>query len=172
MDERNNFNLTHWPIVYLKSISGNNITDESFEDFKKMYLELLVKAKKNNEKIILICNINTSGNIPLKYIMKQAQFNKEIYKFNKEFVKGVCILCKDKSFKNILNLYFSVAKPAAPFKLCRSYEKANKYLNEIFNVNFKTEIFENVIEEESNTESSDDKDNEDGLCNSFNETTI
>jgi hypothetical protein len=161
MDKTNNFNLDYWPVVYLKSMNGSSITDESFNDFKKMYLELLVKAKNNNEKIILICNINTTEPIPMKYIMEQAKFNKEIYDSNKKYVKGVCILCKDKNFKNILNLYFTIAKPAAPYKLCRSYEKANKYLNEILNINFKAEIFENNIENESNTDSSDDKENED-----------
>jgi len=173
-DAKNNFNLDNWPIVYLKTINGNNITDESFEEFKKMYLELLVKAKKNNEKMILICNLNTSGSLPLKYIMKQAQFNKEIYKYNKEYVKGVCILCKDKSFKNILNLYFSVAKPAAPFKLCRTYEKSNKYLLENFNVKFDVSIFENDIMEHSfKSESESTDSNEDSELNTnFNEISL
>ena len=147
-DATTNFNVDRWPIVYLKAISGNSITDDSFESYKKMYLELLVKAKKNNEKMILICNLNTSGNLPLKYIMKQAQFNKEIYKFNKEYVKCVCILCKDKSFKNILNLYFSVAKPAAPYKLCRSIEKANKFLLDSFKINFDVNVFEKDVKED------------------------
>lgn len=150
-----NFNLNNWPIVYFK-LSGDAICEDSFEEYKKYYLNLLIKSKNENVKIILICNLNNSGNLPLNYVMKQAQFNKEIYKFNKEYVKCVCILCKDRSFKNILNLYFTVSKPAAPYKLCRSFSKINKYLNEKFAVTFDTNIFDenfnNDIEEEEEEE--------------------
>ena len=97
--------------------------------------------------------LNNTGNVPLNYIMKQAQFNKEIYKFNKEYLRCVCILCSDKNFKNILNLYFSVNKPAAPFKLFRSFSKVNKYLDEKFNIKFNLRVFDingatNITEEE------------------------
>ena len=127
-----NFNLENWPIVYFKS-NNTPINDESFEEYKKYYLNLLIKCKKNNEKMIIICdliNFNNNESMPIKYLLKQSQFNKEIYKFNKEYLKCVCIICKNKNFKNILNIYFSLAKPAAPFKLCRSYDKSTLYLIE------------------------------------------
>lgn len=138
-----NFNLEYWPIIYLK-ISNNEMNDELFEEYKKYYLTLLLRCKRNNERIILICNLNDFTNdIPLKYIMGQIEFNKEIYKFNKEYLMCVCILCKNKSFKYILNMYFSFAKPAAPFKLCRSYSKANLFIKEKSNIDFDVSIYEN-----------------------------
>ena len=82
--------------------------------------------------------------MPPEYIMKQSYFNREIYKFNKDYVKTVCILCNDKNLKNILNLYFSVNKPAAPYKLCRSFDKINKYLNQNFKINFDSNILEEL----------------------------
>ena len=120
--------------------------------------------------MVLICNLNNTGNVPLNYIMKQAQFNKEIYKFNKEYLRGVCILCSDKNFKNILNLYFSVSKPAAPFKLCRSFSKVNKYLDEKFNIKFDSHVFDingaiNIAEEEEELDEAND-------ANEANEATL
>lgn len=143
----NNFNLEHWPIVYFKS-GGVPINDESFEEYKKYYLNLLVKCKRNNEKMVLISDLNNSKEFQLNYVIKQAQFNKEIYKFNKEYVVCVCILCNNSNFtnlKNILNLYFTMIKPAAPFKLCKSFDKINKYLiqnNIIFDSNIFNKLYE------------------------------
>jgi hypothetical protein len=139
-----NFNLDYWPIVYFKS-SGNSVDDESFEEYKKYYLNLLIKCKKNNEKMILICNLNKLTSYPIEFVAKQAEFSKQIYNFNKLYLKCVCILCKDKSFKNILNLFFTFVKPASPYKLCRSFNKVNKYLSEKFNNNFDTNIFDDTI---------------------------
>ena len=152
-----NYNLENWPIVYFKP-TNNKINDESFEDYKKMYLSLLVRCKKNKEQIILICNLDNSCNLPLNFVIKQAKFNKEINKFNKEYIKSVCILCKDNGIKNILNLYFTICKPVVPYKLCRSFNKINKYLMEkhdisfnsnVYDENYKIEdIMEEIVEEE------------------------
>ena len=139
-----NFNTEFWPVVYLKVDNSIEITDEIFEEYKKKYLSLLVSCKRAGEKIALICDLNdynNTENIPIKYIMKQVQFSKETYKFNKEYLNGICILCKSKTFKNILNMYFAFSKPAAPFKLCRSNEKANIFLKDKCKVNFDVSIF-------------------------------
>ena len=147
------FNLEHWPVVLL-STDNNELNDESFDNYKRNYINLLLKCKNEGTKIILICSLNTNGNIPIKYIAKQSEFNKEMYNYNKEYVKCVCILCKEKSFKNILNLYFTMAKPATPYKLCRSIEKVNKYLNEVMKINFNANVYNiannECLEEEEN----------------------
>jgi len=136
------FNIEKWPIVYFTANGDNQMKDEYFEDFKREYLSLLVRSKKNNEQIILICNINSSGNFEMTNIMKFAKFNKEIHAFNKAYVKCVAILCGDKSFKNILNLYFTFAKPASPYKLCRSHLKVDKYLKEKCGITFESIYFD------------------------------
>ena len=139
-----NFNTEFWPVVYLKVDNNIELTDELFDEYKKKYLSLLVSCKRLGDKIALIFDLNNYNNIeniPVKYIMKQVQFNKEIYKFNKEYLRGICILCKSKTFKNILNMYFAFSKPAAPFKLCRNNEKANIFLQDKCKVNFNVYIF-------------------------------
>ena len=138
------FNTEQWPVVYFKS--GNvQINDENFYEYKKSYLQLLVKCKRNNEKMILICDLNSFNNdtevLPIKYFMKHSNFNKEMYDFNKKYLKCVCILCKNKNIKTMLNLYFSISKPASPYKLCRSIEKANLFINEKGDINFDISIF-------------------------------
>ena len=155
-----NFNLEKWPVVYFKSNKYCNSDEEFdiyFDDYKKKYLELLLKCKNSNTKMILICDLYNALDIPLKYVMKQAQFNKEIYDHNKKYVEGVCILCKQKSFKNMLIAYFSLVKPASPYKLCRSFDKANLYLTKTLNVDIDISFFykdgildkfSDVIEEE------------------------
>ena len=158
-----NFNLDNWPVVYFKS-SGNSIDDESFEEYKKYYLNLLIKCKKNNEKMILICNLNKLTSYPLEFIVKQAEFSKKIFKFNEEYVKCVCILCKDKNFKNVLNLLLTFVKPSSPYKLCRSYDKVDKYLLNNFNIIFKSNIFDETIKNDLVFEEVDE-DNEDNEFN-------
>jgi len=140
------FNLDHFPIVYMK-LNDNEINDNSFEEYKEYYLNLLLRCKKENQKLVLICNLDNTPTLPMNYIIKQSQFNKDIYKHNQAHVKTVCILCKNKSFKNILNLYFSVSKPANPFKICRSFMKVNIYLSEKFKMLFDTHIFSDDTEQ-------------------------
>lgn len=137
------FDTTNWPIVYFKVIV-KNINDDTFEKYRKDYLELLVKAKRENKKMVVICDLNyveKYETLPMKYLLKQSQFNKECYKFNKDYVTCVCILCNNKSLRTILNLYFAVTRQASPYKVCKSSEKATLYLKDKFNIDFNTSIY-------------------------------
>jgi hypothetical protein len=136
------FNINKWPIIFFTANGDNQMMDQYFEDFKREYLSLLVRCKKNNEQIVLICNINSSGNFEMANIMKFAKFNKEIHAFNKAYVKCVAMLCADRNFKNILNIYFTFAKPASPYKLCRSHLKVDKYLKEKWGITFESIYFD------------------------------
>jgi hypothetical protein len=158
-----NFNLEHWPIVYFKSENKEKNIDndnDNFEQYKEFYLNLLIKCKRNKEQMIVICDlmdiISTNNNVPMKYIMKHVKFNKEIYKFNKEYVKGVCILCNNKNIKNILNIYFGMVKPATIIKVFRSYSKANIFIKDILKINFDINIYNKKNIEEINEEESDE----------------
>jgi hypothetical protein len=148
------FNIENWPIVHLKIIV-NEINDETFEEYKKNYLELLVKAKRENKKILFIPDMRYITNVesfPMNFLMKQMQFNKDCYKFNKEHVMCVCILSNGKILKNILNVYFKMVKQACPFKICSSTEKATIFFKEKYNIQFDVSIFN-----ENNTETTSNK---------------
>lgn len=138
------FNTNYWPMVYI-SLNEFKFNDQTFEEYQISYLNLLLKCKKKNEKIVLISNLTNLNNVdqlPLNYIMKQIQFNKRIYDFNKKYIRCACILCKNKSIKNILNTFFAISKPAAPFKLFRSIDKVNNYLLDNFNLDFDINKYE------------------------------
>ena len=154
------FNLTNWPIVYFSNNNNDNVMDDiKFEELKEYYLNLLVKCKRNKEKMVLIFNLNNlnESSPSVKYVMKFAQFSKSIYKFNKEYVTGVCLYSTNKFLKDLLNIYFSVSKPACPVKICRSKEKINKFLKDKLNVNINInkiitdlDILSNEDEKDSN----------------------
>ena len=149
-------NTEHWPIVYFRSMN-KIMNDDLFEEYQKIYLNLLIKCKKNNEKMILITDLtnnNNDNNLPMKYLVKQVQFSNKIYEFNKKYLECVVILCKNKSFKNLIKLLISLLKQPSPHKICTSYVKANLYLLEKFNINFNVENFNkekdlNIDEKES-----------------------
>ena len=134
---------------------NSEINDNAFEEYKKFYLKLLIKCKNNSQKMILICNLNKSNDIPLNYVMKQAQFNKEIYEFNKKYLVCVCILCTNSNFshfKNIINLCTTMMTPASPVKLCNSFDNVNKYLLKIDGTVFDSNIFTRVSNKDESTE--------------------
>ena len=133
------FNVNYWPIVHFKLIG--NINDENFEEYKVYYLNLLIKCKKHKEKIILIADLNSNYEMPMKYIFKLALFNKKIFKFNKLYLNAVLIFSQSKSFKNLLKVYLSMITPSSPYKLCSSFEKINLYLTNNLNINFDVNIF-------------------------------
>ena len=133
------FNITYWPIVYFKLIS--NIDDENFELYKIHYLNVLIKCKKHKEKIVLIADLNSNYDMPMKYIFKLALFNKKLFKFNKLYLNAVLIFSQSKSFKNLLNVYLSMITPSSPYKLCSSFEKINLYLINNLNIHFDANIF-------------------------------
>ena len=170
------FNTDYWPMVYI-SLNEFKFDDETFEEYQILYLNLLLKCKKNNEKIVLITNLTNLNNVdqlPLNYIMKQIQFNKKVYDFNKKYIRCVCILCKNKGIKNILNTFFALSKPAAPFKLFRSIDKVNNYLLDNFNLNFDINKYEsnfdiNKYQNNSTNDSEEESDNNDQMKTITNE---
>jgi len=162
-----NFFLDFWPFVFFKS-TGYELNDDYFEQYKKFYLQLLIRCKNNNQKMILICDLNSIHSFPMDFIIKQAQFTKQIFNFNKLYLKCVCILCKDKTFKNVLNLFFSFSRPAAPVKLCRSFHKINLFLLKSFNITFDFnrltssnfyQLDHNISDSNENDENDNDNDN-------------
>jgi hypothetical protein len=171
-----NFILDFWPFVFFKS-TGFQLNDDYFEEFKKFYLKLLIRCKNNNHKMILICDLNSIHSFPIEFIIKQAHFTKQIFNFNKLYLQSVCILCKDKTFKNVLNLFFSFSKPAAPVKLCRSFDKINKFLLKNFNISFdfNNSLFLNLMYNykdnlNDNLDNLDNDDNEDNHDNEDNDS--
>lgn len=153
------FNTKYWPLVYF-FVDDNGMNEEDFNNYKKTYVQILLKCKKEKTKIILISDLNNQGKIDIKYVMKQAYFNLKLEKFNKLYVKIVCVYLKDKNFKKILNMYFNVCKPYCPYKICNSYNNINKFINDELNNGsneiYDTNIFSELTEYTSNLEFEDE----------------
>ena len=143
------FNTKYWPLVYF-FVDDNGMNENDFENYKKIYLQILLKCKKENVKIILISDLNNQKKVDMKYVMKQAYFNLKIEKFNKLYVKVVCVYLKDKNFKKILNMYFNICKPYCPYKICNTYESINKFIKCELNEEYNTNVFSNLIEDITN----------------------
>jgi len=133
------FNTDYWPIVQFSLVE--EVNDENFEQYKVNFLNLLLRCKKNKEKILLVCDLENDVAIPMKYVFKLALFNKKIFKFNKLYLQGVCVLSTSKTFKNIFKIYLSLITPSSPYKLCSSYTKINSYIEKEFQINFDTSVF-------------------------------
>ena len=149
------FNTKYWPIVYF-FVDDNGMNEEDFNNYKKTYVQILLKCKKEKTKIILISDLNNQGKVDIKYVMKQAYFNLKLEKFNKLYVKIVCVYLKDKNFKKILNMYFNVCKPYCPYKICNSYNNINKFIKDELNENYDTNIFSELVNDTSNLEFEDE----------------
>lgn len=150
------FNTKYWPLVYF-FVDNNGMNDSDFDEYKKTYLQILLKCKKEKTRIILISDLNNQKNLEMKYVMKQAYFNLKIEKFNKLYVKIVCVFLIDKNLKKILNMYFNICKPYCPYKICKSYENINKFIKDTINETYDTNIFENL---ELNVENLNNMNNE------------
>ena len=61
MNITESFNVDNWPIVYFK-INNMELNDDIYEEYQKFYLSLLIKCKKNNEKMIFISDLKTLEN--------------------------------------------------------------------------------------------------------------
>jgi len=163
------FNITYWPIVYFKLIG--NINDEHFEDYKINYLNLLIKCKKKKENILLIADLNSNYDMPMKYIFKLALFNKKLFKFNKLYLQAVCIFNQSKSFKNLLKIYLSLITPSSPYKLCSSFDKINLYLKENLDIHFDTNIF-NLNKEKCRNNSNENENEKEKENNKINKLDL
>lgn len=155
-----NFNTSFWPFVL---ITFNNIplNDSLFEDYTRSYLQLLVKCKKNKEKIYVIIDINSFNNLPIPYLLKQAQFNKKIFEYNKKHLNCAYIYCKNKLFKKIIKMYMMMEKTAVPLRIVRSLNKLNKSILDNYNIKFDSNnFFEKVEEDDEQDEENQEKENE------------
>ena len=86
----------------------------------------MLVCKKNKEKIILIIDVNEFAGLPLQYMVKQKEFNKQIFHLNEKYLESVFIYCKNKMMKQMIQMNMMIEKTAAPLYICRSVEKLNR----------------------------------------------
>ena len=151
------FNTKYWPLVYFH-LDNKKITLDDFEEYKKTYLSILLKCKKEKNKIILISDLNES-NIDFEFVIKQAKFNYKIEKFNKLYVELVCIYLKNNNLKHILKMYFKICDSYCPYKICKSYNIINDFIYEKTKKIYDTNLFSNLEYYIDNIDNNDNIDN-------------
>ncbi len=113
------------PFLYIR-FHDVNISESLFEEYKENYLKELLVCKQNKEKIILIIDVNELPGLPLQYMVKQKEFNKQVFHLNEKYVECVFIYCKNKMMKQMIQMNMMLEKTAAPLYICRSVEKLNR----------------------------------------------
>jgi len=130
----------HRPFVFIE-FHNISVNDENFEEYKKEYLELLVTCKRNNDKIYLIIDVNQLPALPIPYLVKQTELNKQLFNHHQKYLHCAYIYCKSKIFKKMIEFHLFIEKNAVPVKICRSVEKLNYHIEQNFNVTFDFSLY-------------------------------
>jgi len=122
------FNTDQWPIVHIH-FNPENITEENYNKYTLDYLSLLLRAKEEQIKIIILYNLDKL-NIQLNYIKKIAGFNKSIKKYN--YVIFVGIITKRTCISKVIKMYLMFDTPICPFKVLEDYNELEEYMKDEF----------------------------------------
>ena len=122
------------PIIIINFDSTDN-NDNTLEEFKKDYLKLLINAKENSLKLIIIYNNINMDNIDTNRFYKLYLFFQSIRKENCEYVRKICLL----NDNNSLNLMIKSMAPLnkirddVPYKVFGKENDLIKYINNKYN---------------------------------------
>ncbi len=131
---------THRPFIYIKFRGDIEITDENFEEYKKEYLELLMTCKQNQDKIIPIIDVSAINILSGKYMTKQMEFNKQLFKLHEKYLHFAIIYTESKVLKNLIKINMFVERTAVPVHICRSISKINKIIEQNYGENFDSSV--------------------------------
>ena len=122
------------PIIIINFNSTDN-NDNNLEEFKKDYLKLLISAKENSLKLVIIYNNVNVDNIDTNRFYKLYLFFQSIRKENCEHVRKICLLNNNTS----LNLMIKSMTPLnkirddVPYKVFGKENDLIKYINNKYN---------------------------------------
>jgi len=119
--------LKDWPYILIKF--GPTIDQTIFDEHIKNLLNLYETAKKKNERITIIFDLNKLSKCPMKYILKQGAINKKLNPLSKMYINETFFLTSTNFIKNILDILFTFEKPSRPYKIFSNKEKFKIFLN-------------------------------------------
>lgn len=112
-------NLEHDPVIILH-FTGNEPTDESFDEYLNDYLALLKKHKECS----VILDARLSGFMPVRYRIRQGKFLKEHDDIIQERVRGIAFVFKSVLIRFMINAIFAIKKPSYPYHLTGDMDEA------------------------------------------------
>lgn len=128
-------NNNFYPVIIINFDSVDN-NDDTLEKYKKDYLKLLINAKKDNIKLVMIYNIiNLDIDIDTTRSYNLYLFFQNIKKENFENVRKLCILNNNKSINLMIKTLTSLNKirDDVPFKIFSKETELLKYINNKYN---------------------------------------
>jgi hypothetical protein len=124
-------NKDFYPVIIINFDSIDN-NDDTLEEYKKDYLKLLINAKKDNIKLIMIYNIiHLDVDIDTTRLYKLHLFFQSIKKENFENVRKICILNNNSSINLMIKSLTSLNKICddVSFKTFSKETELLKYIN-------------------------------------------
>lgn len=118
------FEMGSFPIVYMK-IHSEHFNEENFENYKSSLIHLLLRAKSEKQKMILLLDLFNSdqSTFQMENIMKQAAFYKSIMAHTLLYVQHVYILSNRTDLHVFIKIFKTFAKSVVPYKVVKSIEK-------------------------------------------------
>lgn len=128
-------NKDFYPVIIINFDSVDN-NDDTLEEYKKDYLKLLINAKKDDVKLIMIYNVmNLEMDIDTTRSYNLYLFFQNIKKENFENVRKICILNNNTSINLMIKSLTSLNKirDDVPFKIFSKETELLKYINNKYN---------------------------------------
>jgi len=128
-------NNNFYPVIIINFDSVDN-NDDTLEEYKKDYLKLLINAKRDDVKLIMIYNVmNLEMDIDTTRSYNLYLFFQNIKKENFENVRKICILNNNTSINLMIKSLTSLNKirDDVPFKIFSKETELLKYINNKYN---------------------------------------
>jgi hypothetical protein len=136
------FLISEFPIVYI-SINSDHFNDENFEYYKSSYVNLLLKAKNEKQRMIILLDLIGCDNATFKMenILKQASFYKSIMEHSIKYVQHVYIISNRNDLHVLIKIFKTFAKSLVPYKVVRNTEKIEQNIYKKYNIKLKLNQF-------------------------------
>lgn len=128
-------NNNFYPVIIINFDSVDN-NDDTLEEYKKDYLKLLINAKRDDVKLIMIYNVmNLDMDIDTTRSYNLYLFFQSIKKDNFENVRKICIFNNNKSINLMIKTLTSLNKirDDVSFKIFSKETELLKYINNKYN---------------------------------------
>ncbi len=136
------FSLHEFPIVYI-SIKSDEFSDENLELYQNSFIQLLLKAKDEKQKIIILLDLFEcdGSTFNMDNLMKQANFYKSIMKYTALYIQHVYILSNRNDLHFFVKIFRTFGKSEVPYKIVKTTEKIEQNIQKKYNIKVELNMF-------------------------------
>lgn len=138
------FYVQRFPIIYIQ-IDSRYFTDESFEDYKNSFLQILRRSKDESQKIIVILDLFPCDDttFQMENVMKQVTFYKNIIHISQIYVQHVYILSHRTDLSILIKIFQSVGRTVVPYKVVQTIRKIEENIRKKYGEVIDLALFQN-----------------------------